>query len=132
MRYYLTGRRFVLYTDHKALMYMLEQKKLTDMLERWLDEILDFNFSIEHIPGVSNVLPDLLSRLYCVVAPSFSLPSVVLPVVPSTGIPVCVRDPEFDLGPMEIARMADWVPPLLFRLGGGSLEEFDIDAVLLR
>jgi hypothetical protein len=64
LRYYLAGRRFELFTDHKALTYMFEQRKLNDMLERWLDEILDFDFTVTHIPGVLNVLPDCLSRLY--------------------------------------------------------------------
>jgi hypothetical protein len=33
LRYYLAGRRFELFTDHKALSYMFEQRKLNDMLE---------------------------------------------------------------------------------------------------
>jgi hypothetical protein len=41
LRYYLAGRRFHVFTAHKALTFMFEQKKLSDMLERWLDEILD-------------------------------------------------------------------------------------------
>ncbi len=34
LRLYLAGRKFHMYTDHKALTYMFEQKKLSDMLER--------------------------------------------------------------------------------------------------
>ncbi len=64
LRFYLSGRKFHMYTDHKALTYMFEQKKLTDMLERWLDELLEFDFTVSHIPGILNVLPDCLSRLY--------------------------------------------------------------------
>ncbi len=51
LRFYLAGRRFHVYTYHKALTYMLEQKKLSDMLERWLEEILEFDFTISHIPA---------------------------------------------------------------------------------
>ncbi len=70
LRFYLAGRRFFMYTNHKALEYMLGQRKLSDMLERWLDEILELDISVEHIPGVSNVLPDCLSRLSKSVPPS--------------------------------------------------------------
>ena len=34
------------------------------MLKRWLDEFLSFDLEIAHLPGIENVLPDCLSRLY--------------------------------------------------------------------
>ena len=64
LRFYVAGRRFTIFTDHKALTHMLTQRKLNNMLERWLDEILDFSFDVVLLPGISNVLPDSLSRLY--------------------------------------------------------------------
>ena len=30
----------------------------------WINRILDFNFNICHRPGIQNILPDLLSRLF--------------------------------------------------------------------
>ncbi len=48
LRFYLAGRRFRLFTDHKALTYMFEQKRLNDMLERWLDELLVRLYSHPH------------------------------------------------------------------------------------
>ncbi len=63
LRLYLADRRFTMYTDHKALAYMFQQKKLNDVLGRWLDGILDFDFEIEHLPGVVDVLPDYLSTV---------------------------------------------------------------------
>ncbi len=76
-----------MYTDHKALEYMLEQRKLSGMLERRLEEILEFDFSVEHIPGLTNVLPDCLSRLYKSAPPSSGAPTVFL-AVPTMGLPV--------------------------------------------
>jgi hypothetical protein len=64
LRFYLAGRPFVLYTDHQALTHMFTQRHLNDMLCRWFDEIMEFDFKVEHLPGVLNVLPDCLSRLY--------------------------------------------------------------------
>jgi hypothetical protein len=51
LRFYLPGRSFRLFTDHMALTYMFEQKRLNDMLERWLDKLLEFDFTVIHIPA---------------------------------------------------------------------------------
>ncbi len=59
-RFYLAGRRLHLYMDHMALSFMFTQKGLNPMLEHLLDELLEFDFSVEHLPGVLNVLPDHL------------------------------------------------------------------------
>ena len=32
LKFYVAGRRFTVYTDHKALTFMFEQKRLNDML----------------------------------------------------------------------------------------------------
>ncbi|KAG0864008.1 hypothetical protein G6F15_013166 [Rhizopus arrhizus] len=61
---FIWGTRFTLYTDHKALCYIHSQKNANSMLIKWLDVILDYNFSVIHVPGLENVLPDKLSRLY--------------------------------------------------------------------
>ncbi|KAG1607076.1 hypothetical protein G6F46_012560 [Rhizopus delemar] len=34
------------------------------MMINWLDTILDYNFKIIHRPGIQNILPDALSRLF--------------------------------------------------------------------
>ena len=34
------------------------------LFTRWFDELMEFSFKIIHIPGVANILPDALSRLY--------------------------------------------------------------------
>ena len=67
-RFYLWGKHFTLFTDHRALTFLFTQKQTNPMLNRWMEVLLDFNFSINHRPGMRNVLPDRLSRLY----PTFS------------------------------------------------------------
>lgn len=61
---YLWGNKFYLYTDHKALIYIHTQDILNPMLVNWLDVICDYNFTIYHRPGIKNILPDALSRLF--------------------------------------------------------------------
>jgi transposase InsO family protein len=63
-RPYLFGRFFRLLTDHKSLTYMLERPKVSSVILNWLDEILQFNFKMEHVPGILNLLPDKISRIY--------------------------------------------------------------------
>ena len=62
-RDYLYGRHFHLLTDHRALTYMFN-KRIHPTLAGWLSEILEFDFTITHIPGKNNLLPDHLSRMY--------------------------------------------------------------------
>ncbi len=63
-RYYLLGRHFTLYTDHKPLTYIFSQKQNHPVVNNWLETILFYDFTFVHLPGVRNVLPDQLSRLY--------------------------------------------------------------------
>jgi hypothetical protein len=57
----LLGVPFVLRTDHRNLLYLNEagSAKVT----RWKIEIQNYNFRIEHIPGVENIPADVFSRL---------------------------------------------------------------------
>ena len=75
--YYIWGRSFSLYTDHRALTYLFLETNLSPIMYNWLDVILSYDFTIIHRPGDLNVLPDALSRLY---------PSTKLDTVP-TSIP---------------------------------------------
>ena len=62
--FYLWGRQFTLYTDHRALTFIHTQKELNSMLTGWHETILSYDFKVEYRPGVMNILPDHLSRLF--------------------------------------------------------------------
>ncbi|SAL96265.1 hypothetical protein [Absidia glauca] len=61
---FLWGNHFTLFTDHRALVYIHTQRIANPMMIGWLDTLLQYNFTVAHIPGMSNVLPDALSRLF--------------------------------------------------------------------
>ncbi|SAM02503.1 hypothetical protein [Absidia glauca] len=61
---YLWGNHFTLFTDHKALVYIHTQKYANPMMINWYDTLLQYNFTVAHIPGMTNILPDALSRLF--------------------------------------------------------------------
>ena len=63
-RYYLYGKKFRLYTDHKALTYMHTQKDMNQMMQGWFEELLELDYEVIHMPGILHVLPDAISRIY--------------------------------------------------------------------
>jgi hypothetical protein len=58
---YLLGRHFVVATDHKNLLYL--QNSTIPKLVRWRLRLLEFDFTLLHIPGKENVVADALSRI---------------------------------------------------------------------
>jgi hypothetical protein len=63
-RTYIYGRKITVFTDHQALVYLHTQERANDMMIGWLETLLDYDFTVVHIPGILNKLPDALSRLY--------------------------------------------------------------------
>lgn len=61
-RPYLEDRHFTLRTDSKAITWLHQFKETRSKLMRWSLLLQEFNFTIEHVPGKHNELPDLLSR----------------------------------------------------------------------
>ena len=64
MSVYLLGRLFTVFTDHRALVYLFSKSKTNRTLAGWMDIIADYNFFVAHLPGVRNVLNDILSRIW--------------------------------------------------------------------
>ena len=61
-RHYLYGVKFVVYTDHKSLKYLMDQQNLNMRQRRWLDVLKDYDCEILYHPGKANVVADALSR----------------------------------------------------------------------
>ena len=54
-KYYLYGKNFTVVTDHRDLLSILKEhrsnKSYNSRLSRWIDRLLPYNFTIEHMPG---------------------------------------------------------------------------------
>jgi hypothetical protein len=61
-RSFLLGQTFHLRTDNKPLSDSVTNLPYDTLVHRWLDEILEFTFTVEHISGSDNAIADLLSR----------------------------------------------------------------------
>ncbi|XP_022876892.1 uncharacterized protein LOC111395114 [Olea europaea var. sylvestris] len=59
---YLYSERCQIYTDHKSLKYIFDQKELNLKQRRWLELIKDYDCNIDYHLGKANVVADALSR----------------------------------------------------------------------
>ncbi|GKB51131.1 putative nucleotidyltransferase, ribonuclease H [Tanacetum coccineum] len=61
-RNYLYGTKRVIYTDHKSLQHIFDQKELNIRQRRWIELFSDYECEIRYHPGKVNVVADALSR----------------------------------------------------------------------
>nr|GEW17493.1 putative reverse transcriptase domain-containing protein [Tanacetum cinerariifolium] len=61
-RHYLYGTRCTVFTDHKSLQHILDQKELNMRKRHWLELLSDYDCDICYHPGKANVVADALSR----------------------------------------------------------------------
>lgn len=61
-RTYIYGRKFIIRTDHKPLVWLNNLKEPNMKLQRWKIQLNEYNFTIEYIKGKENHVADGLSR----------------------------------------------------------------------
>ncbi|GJS47597.1 putative reverse transcriptase domain-containing protein [Tanacetum coccineum] len=61
-RHYLYGTQCVVFTDHKSLQHILDQKELNMRQRRWLELLSEYDCEIRYHLGKANVVADALSR----------------------------------------------------------------------
>jgi hypothetical protein len=61
-RHYLHGIPFLVRTDHKALDFIFKNQDAKGRLGRWAVILSEFDYTVQHKPGVLNEVADALSR----------------------------------------------------------------------
>ncbi|GKB62880.1 putative reverse transcriptase domain-containing protein [Tanacetum coccineum] len=61
-RHYLYGTKCTIFTDHKSLQHILDQKELNMRQLHWLELLSDYDYEIRYHPRKANVVADALSR----------------------------------------------------------------------
>nr|GEX28169.1 putative reverse transcriptase domain-containing protein [Tanacetum cinerariifolium] len=61
-RHYLYGVKCIMFTDHKSLQYILDQKELNMRQRRWIELLSDYDCEIRYHPRKAYVVADDLSR----------------------------------------------------------------------
>ncbi|GJZ62040.1 putative reverse transcriptase domain-containing protein [Tanacetum coccineum] len=56
------GTKCIVFTDHKSLQHILDQKELNMRQRRWLELLADYDCEIRYHPGKANVVVDAISR----------------------------------------------------------------------
>lgn len=87
-KHLLLGKRFIVEIDHKNLLYVAKSE--TPKVVRWRTFLGEFDCDIRHIPGETNLLPDMLSRLW----PKSTAEVSVAPVSPTDPLPVDPHPPD--------------------------------------
>ncbi|GKE51278.1 reverse transcriptase domain-containing protein, partial [Tanacetum coccineum] len=61
-RHYIYSTKCTVFTDHKSVQHILDQKELNMRQRRWLELLTDYDCEIRYHPEKANVVADALSR----------------------------------------------------------------------
>ena len=93
---------FTLRTDHKNLIYINEHASAKVM--RWKLDLMEYDFDIEHIPGVKNEVADCFSRLLSPSHGNETEPHLTVP--PAAALALLAIPEDGKLSPFKIPREA--------------------------
>ncbi|XP_064089955.1 uncharacterized protein LOC135203955 [Macrobrachium nipponense] len=64
LKVFLYGVKFIIRTDHRPLMYMIKKESVNARIARTIEDLSEFDFRLEYVPGSKNVIADAMSRMH--------------------------------------------------------------------
>ncbi|XP_027192705.1 uncharacterized protein [Cicer arietinum] len=61
-RHHLYGSTFIIFSDHKSLQCLFDQKELNMRQLRWIETLKDYDFRLQYHAGKANIVADALRR----------------------------------------------------------------------
>ena len=101
-RHYLYGTRFEVFSDHKSLKYLFDQKELNMRQRRWMEFLKDYDFGLSYHPGKANVVADALSRKSLHVATMMSLEQRLIEEFRDLNLAIEMRPKSLFVGTLQI------------------------------
>lgn len=65
----LHGKHFTLRTDHISLLSLQNKNEPARRVQRWLDDLATYDFTLEYLAGPKNVVADAISRAVYTITP---------------------------------------------------------------
>ena len=90
-RHYLLGRVFLIRTDHASLVWLMRFKHPSGQLARWLTELAQYAFQIEHRSGSKHLNADGMSRIPVESACDYYIAGQDVESLPCGGCEYCRR-----------------------------------------
>lgn len=122
LRTMILGSKLVIRTDHKALTFLKQCSLTSGRITRWIILLNEFDYSIEHVSGKKNMIPDVLSRNY------YDMPEQlnVIAVTPDINIrPILQNLP-------TAQEMDRWLGPVRAHLCGVVIQNMKLRNRILR
>ncbi|GJZ75154.1 putative reverse transcriptase domain-containing protein [Tanacetum coccineum] len=89
-RHYLYDTKYVVFTDHKSLQHILNQKELNMRQRTWMELLSDYDCAIRYHPRKANVVADALSRKE--LNKPLQVRALVLTIEPRVDGTLCLRN----------------------------------------
>lgn len=62
-KHYLQSHKFIIRTDQQSVKYLLNQKTITLVQQRWITKLLGLNYEIQYKNDTENIAVDAISRV---------------------------------------------------------------------
>nr|GEU51140.1 putative reverse transcriptase domain-containing protein [Tanacetum cinerariifolium] len=109
-RHYIYETKSVIYTHHKSIQYIFDQKEFNMCQRRWIELLSDYEYEIKYHPGKANMVADALSRKERLKPGRVCVISITIHYGLKTKILESQGEASKDLKPRLLTKLAHFLP----------------------